>query len=353
MGSTRSMRRRTGACVVALLAVLSACGGGGSSDEAGDERTGTDAEAGASGEAIKLGYSAWPGWFPLAVAEKQGLFEKAGVKVELVYFADYLSSLDAMAAGKLDGNTQTLNDTLVSVSAGRNQQVVVVNDNSAGNDAIIVDKSIQKIADLKGKSVAAEQGVVDHFLLLQGLTQAGLSEKDIDFRGLATDAAAAAFASGQFDAVGVFAPFTVEALKRPGSHVLFDSADFPGSIPDFVVFDQDVVSQRRDDIQKIVDVWYETLDWIAENPDEARAIMAEKAGLDVESYEGLEKGTRIFSAEEALEAFMAKEAPVGLLAMAEQINKFLLDTGLAKKPAPLDDLLEPSFTSDYLKRNGG
>ena len=348
---TRSTRRRAAVAVALLAAVLTGCGGG---DEAGTADRPTAGGGGAStGGPLKIGYSAWPGWFPLAVAEEKKLFEKAGVDVELVYFADYISSLDAMAAGKLDANTQTLNDTLVSVSAGRKQQVVIVNDNSAGNDAIIVDKSIAEISDLKGKSVAAEQGVVDHFLLLQGLTKAGLSEKDIDFRNLTTDAAAASFAAGELDAVGVFAPFTAEALKRPGSRVLFDSADFPGTIPDFVVFEKDVVAKRRDDVQKVLDAWYATLDLITQNPDEARAIMAKKAGLDVETYASLEKGTRLFSAKEALDAFTAKEAPAGLVPMAEQINTFLVDTKLAEKPAPLDQLFEPSFTAAYLKRSGG
>lgn len=332
-----------------LTALLTACGGGAQTAE-GPAGGGGGASAGGP---IKIGYSAWPGWFPLAVAEEQKLFEKAGVDVELVYFADYISSLDAMAAGKLDANTQTLNDTLVSVSAGRRQQVVIVNDNSAGNDAIIVDKSITQTADLKGKSVAAEQGVVDHFLLLQGLSKAGLNEKDIDFRNLTTDAAAASFAAGELDAVGVFASFTAEALKRPGSRVLFDSSDFPGTIPDFVVFDRDVVAKRRNDVQKVLDAWYATLEWITQHPDQARSVMAKKAGLDVETYASLEKGTRLFSAQDALDAFTGKEAPAGLVPMAEKINTFLVDTKLAAKPAPLDELFDPSFTAAYLKRSSG
>ena len=118
---------------------------------------------------VTIGYSAWPGWFPLAVAEKAGIFKKDGLDVDLKYFADYIASLDAMVAGKLDANTQTLNDTMASVAGGSKQAIIVVNDNSAGNDAIICDKSITSIADLKGKTIAAEEGVVDHFLLLQGL----------------------------------------------------------------------------------------------------------------------------------------------------------------------------------------
>ena len=196
------------------------------------------------------------------------------------------------APGQLDGNSQTLNDTLVGVSAGDDQVVVLVNDNSAGNDAIIVDESINSIEDLAGKTVAAEPGVVDHFLLLQGLDSVGLTEDDIQFSGLPTADAAAAFSNGEFDAAGVFAPFTLQALERQGSKVLFDSADFPGTIPDFLVLDGDVVEERPEDVQKLVDAWYATLEWIDANPDEATAIMAEQAGVTAEEYASFAGGTR-------------------------------------------------------------
>jgi NitT/TauT family transport system substrate-binding protein len=343
--------------LVPLLVAVAACG----SDETdaddegsggnGNESAESDSEGG--GDAIKLGYSAWPGWFVWAVTDQAGIFEEVGVDVELTYFADYLTSLEAMATGELDANSQTLNDTLVSVSTGSEQTIVVTNDNSAGNDAIIVDESIQSIADLEGKTVAAELGVVDHFLLLQGLATEGLTEEDIDFRGVLTDAAATGFADGEFDAVGVFAPFTLTALEREGSHVLFDSSDFPGTIPDHLVVDPELVEERPDDVQKLVDAWYATLDYIEENPEEAREIMAGVAEISVEEYESLEAGTRLFTAEEALAAFEGDEAPEGLQPMAEEISEFLVDAGLAEEAPPLDGLFDPSFTADYVERNGG
>ena len=289
----RSWRARWLAASLALLLSATAAACGDDDDEAATD----GGDAGSSGEPITLGYSAWPGWFPWAVAEEQGFFEEVGVEVELKWFDDYLASLTALSAGQLDANSQTLNDTLVGVSAGDDQVVVLVNDNSAGNDAIIVDESINTIEDLAGKTVAAEPGVVDHFLLLQGLDSVGMSEADIQFSGLPTADAAAAFSNGEFDAAGVFAPFTLQALERPGSKVLFDSADFPGTIPDFLVFNGDVVEERPEDIQKIIDAWYMTLEWIAANPDEANAIMAEQAGVSVEEYASFAGGTRIFTAE--------------------------------------------------------
>ncbi len=238
------------------------------------------------------------------------------------------------------------------MSAGDEQVVVLVNDNSAGNDAIIVDESIATIEDLAGKSVAAEPGVVDHFLLLQGLDSVGMTEDDIQFEGLPTPDAAAAFSGGEFDAAGVFAPFTLQALERDGSHVLFDSSDFPGTIPDFMVLDADVVADRPEDVQKLIDAWYMTVDWIEANPDEAVAIMAEQAGVTPEEYASFADGTDIFSAEEAL-ASLTGDGDTDLGPMAEEVAAFLPTAGLVEAEPSLDGLFDPSFTQDYIDRQGG
>jgi NitT/TauT family transport system substrate-binding protein len=273
--------------------------------------------------------------------------------VKLRYFADYIGSLDAMAAGRLDGNTQTLNDTMTGVAAGSDQVIVVVNDNSAGNDQIICDKSITSVEQMKGKTVAAEQGVVDHFLLLQGLQKAGMTERDVDFRGVLTDAAAAAFANGKFDCVGVFAPFTAEAIKRPGSHVLFSSADFPGTIPDHIVVSHDLVKDRPEDVQKLVEAWYKTLDYIKAHPDESLQIMADKAGVSVEEYKDFANGTRLFTAQEALTAFQPGDTYTSLQYTAKQINPFLVKAGLAPKKVPVKGLFAPQFTQEYVESLSG
>ncbi len=188
--------------------------------------------------------------------------------------------------------------------------------------------------------MAAEAGVVDHFLLLQGLESVGLSEKDIDFRGAPTDAAAAGFAGGQFDAVGVFAPFTTEALKRAGSKTLFDSADFPGSISDHIALNSDLVKERPADVQKIVNAWYETLAWIDANPDEAIAIMSKQAGVTPADYETYDAGTDILDATDAAAAFVDSKEETSLPNTARKINPFLVDSGLTEKEADLTGLFD-------------
>jgi len=252
-----------------------------------------------------------------------------------------------MTAGKLDADSQTLNDTLLGVTSGSAQVSVIENDNSFGNDAIIVKDSIKTIEDLKGKTVAAEQGVVDHFLLLQGLASKAMKESDVQFRNLPTDAAAAAFSNGQVDAVGVFAPFTVQALKRPGSHVLFSSKDFPGTISDHLVVTPQLIKDRKADVQKLVNAWYDTLTWIKANTAEATAIMAEHAQLSPEEYGQLADGTKLFSPQDAVKGYTGQD-PTDLTAMFWQVNDFLLGAGLIKSRASLEGLYDPSFTKAYI-----
>lgn len=334
------------AAAIALSLLFAACG-----DRGDDDGSAGGASSSEAATKITLGYSAWPGWFPLAVAEEQGIFEEVGLDVELKFFADYLASIEAMAGGQLDAVTQTLNDTMASVASGSEQVIVVVNDNSTGNDKIICDESIKTVADMKGKTVAAEAGVVDHFLLVQGLEEAGLTEEDIDFRGVATDAAAASFAEGEFDCVGVFAPFWLTALERPGSHELFTSADYPGTIPDHIVVSRELVDDDPETVQKLVDAWYLTLEYLEEHPAESTEIMAKVAETSVEEYEQLAEGTTLFTAEQALQAFVDGDDTASLVFTAKQINPFLVRSGFTEKEAPLDGLFDESFTADWIERS--
>ena len=334
------MRRRLAVVVALGLALglaLVGCGGG---DSSSSSSSGGD---GAARARLSLGFSAWPGWFPWQVAEEKGIFAKHGLDVNLTYFESYTDSLNALATGNLDGNSQTLNDTISSLSGGSKQVIVLTNDNSTGNDQIIVGPDIAKVEDLRGKKVAVEEGTVDHYLLLLGLRQAGMAPSDIDLQPLLTDAAAAAFASGQVEAVGAFAPFTDTALERPGSKVLFSSAMFPGAIPDHLVMDAEFVQKRPADVQKLVDAWFETLDFIGANPDEAIAIMAKRGGVDVDSYRSYDAGTTIFTVADNVEAFTPGTDQKHLDFAARQISDFLVDSKLIDTAPDLTGLLVPTF----------
>ena len=317
------------------------------SNPAAQNPTTTTQSPAAGSVTVRLGFSAWPGWFPLQVAEDQKIFDDKKASVDLKWFDGYSESISALTAGQLDANAQTLNDTISSISGGADQVVVLVNDNSTGNDKIIVREGINSVADLKGKKVAAEEGTVDHFLLLLGLKKAGLTPQDIQFVPLETGKGAAAFVGGQVDAVGVFAPFTTQALKRPGSKELFSSKEFPGAIPDHLVFSRKFVNEHPDQVQAMVDSWFATLDYIKANKAKADVIMAKRAGVSIAEYADYAKGTKIFTVEENLEAFKPGTTMASIPYAAEQMSKFLMDVGLVKTKPDLSKLFDNRFVKAY------
>lgn len=299
---------------------------------------------------VRLGFSAWPGWFPWQVANDQGIFDENKVKVDLKWFDGYLESISTLNAQQIDANSQTLGDTVSSIAGGADQVVVLVNDNSTGNDKIIVREGINTIQDLKGKKVAAEEGTVDHFLLLLGMKKAGLSPEDIEFVPLETGQAAAAFVAGQVDAVAVFAPFTTQALTLANSKELFSSKDFPGSISDHLVFTRKFVEENPEQVQAMVDSWFATLEYIQKNPDQAKEIMAKRAGVSVEEYGKYAEGTKLFTIEENLEAFTKGEDMKSLYFSAKELSKFLVDVGLATTEADTSNIFDDRFVKAYAEK---
>jgi len=297
----------------------------------------------ATEQPVKLGFSAWPGWIPWQVTQDKGIFEQNNVPVELTWFDGYLDSINALTAGQLDGNSQTLNDTISSMSGGADLVIVLTNDNSTGNDQIIVREGINTIEDLRGKKVAAEEGTVDHFLLLLGLQQAGMTQADIEFQPLETGAAAAAFVSGQLDAVGVFAPFTTTALELPGSKTLFSSKDFPGAISDHLVVTRKMVDERPEQVQALVDSWFDTLDYIEQNKDESLEILAKRGAVTVDEYKEYDTGTTLFSIEDNLKAMEPGTDMTSLPFAAQEISKFLTEVGLSAQAPDLSKLFDVRF----------
>ncbi len=337
--------------LMAATLLLVACG----EDDDGDDDNGTAAAgstAASSGEAIKLGFSAWPGWFPWQVAEEAGIFDEAGVNVELVWFEGYLDSINALAAGQLDANSQTLNDTITSVAAGSDQVIVLTNDNSTGNDQIIAAEDIKTIEDLRGKKIGVEAGVVDHYLLLLGLESVGHDRgrrghpEPRDGRSLGGLCLGPAGRGGGLRALydpgprarGLAHAVRLERLPRLHPRP-------PRGLA------RALVDDRPEDLQKLVNAWFMTLDYIEDNPDEAVEIMAERAGVSTEDYETYDAGTTLFSIDDNVAAFESGDERANLDHNAEEITAFLLETELIEEEPDLSQLLDPQFITAYAEAN--
>ena len=356
----RLISLRFSRCLLAgsALAVL-ALPGCGPKQQAAAPASSTAAAADASG-AISIGYSDWPGWTAWAIADKQGFFKKHNVNVKLVWFPNYTDSLNAFAANQVDANCQTWSDTMGPLAQGQAAKAVLINDNSAGNDAVVAAPGIRSVKDLRGKKVATELGTVEQFLLDKALATNGMTEKDITYVPIKVQDCPAALIAKQVDAVAVWEPNKSQLLaKMPGSHVIFDSRSLPGQIPDLLVVQSKVVAARPQQIQGIVDAWYDSLSWWRAHPDAAVQIMADTAkdpgtpAQQIAFYQGFIKGTRIFSAPEAQAAFTKSDKPTSLYTSGPTIAQFLLAQKQIPKIPDFAAAIDPTFINAAVKKGEG
>lgn len=296
---------------------------------------------------IRLGFANWPGFLIWQVAKEENLFAKNKIDVYLKYYS-YSESLKAIAEGKLDANSQALSDTLTLIANSKNFDPVIILtiDKSNGGDAIIVSNEIKKISDLKGKKVATLKGGVGHYLLLLGLKKAGLKPNDIQLIDLDESGAVAAFVEKQVDAAALYIPYTFEALKQPGSKILFSSKDFPNAIPDIMVVNREIIEKRPEDVQLLVNTWFDTLNHLRENREKSYKIMADYIGVSVGEFQKYISGIRIINLEENLK-FFQESGSESLPSAARQISQFLVDTGMIKEKPDLSKLFDSRFIKAY------
>src|SRR5689334_17631868 len=184
----------------------------------------------AEAPALTIAYSDWPGWVAWDVGLKKGWFDAAGVKVDFKWF-EYVPSMEAFSAGKVDAVTMTNGDALVTGSSGAPSVAILLNDYSNGNDMVVAKPGLHGMAELRGRKVGVEVGFVSHLLLNHALKSVGMSDKEITIVNVPTDQTPQLLKSGEVDAVVAWQPNSGQALKEvPGSTAIFSSANVPGVI---------------------------------------------------------------------------------------------------------------------------
>ncbi|WNB75149.1 ABC transporter substrate-binding protein [Methylomonas koyamae] len=297
---------------------------------------------------IKVGVSDWPGWVAWYVAEHNGYFKKYGAKVKLVWFANYTDSISALSAGQLDANCQTWSDTMAPLSKNVPVKAILVNDNSDGNDALMVNPAIKSFADLKGRTIALEQYSISHFVLATALSKNGLNFDDIKTVNLSAGDAAAAFLSGRVDATVVWNPWVNNIQTSGKGTALFTSKDMPGLIPDLLVARVKAIETHRAELVGMIKAWQDTQRFIREQPDQAVAVMAKVVGMKPDAYKVFLPGTRFFTLEDNLKALGPASEPASLAAVGPTIAAFLKDNRLIENVPDLAVGVDASLVAEAL-----
>ena len=296
---------------------------------------------------IKIAYSDWPGYTVMEVAKQKGWFKDAGLDVDLVWF-DYLPSIDAFSANKVDAVAIVATDALVAGATGGKSKIVALLDYSEGSDMIVGAPGINSIKDLKGKKVGVEVTLVEHLLLLKALEANGMKQSDVELVNTATNETPQTLGSGKVAAIGAWYPISGQALKQvAGSKKLFTSAEAKGLIYDVLAVNPTSFAQHKEDWAKIAQVYYKCVDYL-KNPatqDDAVKIMAAKVGADAAEYAKNIPGTHFLTLAEAKAAFKKGDGFDSIYGSMKTGNKFNMDNKVYKESQKPESYLAPAIVN--------
>lgn len=328
--------------VTAALLAAAGCGGGSSSPESGSSGSGGASEA--KVENVTLALSTWIGFAPLYVAEEKGFFDKEGVHVTLETMEAVADRRSALAANRIQGFVTTVDTHVVTAASGVPVVQVLALDDSHGGDGIVAKKEIQSLQDLAGKNVAVQtDGGASYFWFLYLLNKNGVDPNSIHFQSMTAGDAGAAFVAGKVDAAVTWQPWLSRAEKTTFGHVLIKSDATPGVITDTLGMRKDFVDAHPDAVRAIVRAWFDALDYIKSNPDDAYAIMAKGMGQSVDDFKAELGDIRWYDQPMNRDYFGTAEKPGELYNLTQMAADFWLEKKIIASKPDVNALIDPQF----------
>ncbi|HET8831157.1 MAG TPA: ABC transporter substrate-binding protein [Casimicrobiaceae bacterium] len=287
---------------------------------------------------VAIGYSGWTGFAPLTLAKEAGIFKKHGLDVDLKKIPQKDRHL-AIASGDVQCAATTVETWVVWNANGVATKQIFQMDKSYGADGMAVRNNIAKIADLKGKTVAASApGTAPYFTLAWFLKKNGLSVKDVTVVNLEPGPAAQAFVAGQNDAAMTYEPYlsTVRSAPQSGK-IIATTLDYPmimdtfGCTPKFL-------ADNPQAAQALTDSYFEAVAMIQKDPTKSYEIMGADVKQSGEAFEASQKFLR-WQDRAANQKFFAGEHA----AFSKEAAELLLEAGIIKQVPDLTKLADTRF----------
>jgi NitT/TauT family transport system substrate-binding protein len=289
---------------------------------------------------VAVGISGWTGFAPLTLAKEAGLFKKYGLDVSIKKIPQKDRHL-AIASGDVQCAATTVETWVVWNANGVATTQIFQLDKSYGADGMVVKNDVAKIADLKGKTVAASApGTSPYFALVWFLKKNGLSVKDVKVVNLEPQPAASAFIAGAggLDAAMTYEPYLSGVRTKPeAGKIIATTLDYPmvmdtfGCTPKFL-------ADNPKAAKGLADAYFDALDMIKAEPKKSFEIMGADVKQTAEAFEGSQKFLR-WQDRAANQKFFAGEHAQ----FTKEAADLLLEAGIIRQLPDLAKLADTQF----------
>lgn len=230
---------------------------------------------------ITIGVNTWTGFAPLVWLNNGSLepnkesemYKKYGIKLRIKIMDVLKDCRSAFKSGDLNLAYCTTDALPVEMGAGSGlaemgiEQFLQV-DWSRGGDLIVATRGINKVADMKGKTVAVAEGTASNTFLIATLESNGLTMNDVVLKKVADGIEAAKlFKAGAVDLAVVWTPDDGDCLAAiPGSKVLVSTKVAAYVIADGIFARKDFIAENHDLLVKFSEAWLDANATLNTNP---------------------------------------------------------------------------------------
>jgi NitT/TauT family transport system substrate-binding protein len=223
---------------------------------------------------------------PLWVAERDGLFEKAGLTVTIQNFQSAQERDAALTAGAIDAFMGDMVAAAALRMGGVPVKVVTIMLGATPAEgrfgiAAKPGSPIVSVEELAGKPIGTSSGTIQEYVVDSLMLQAGLGPDDIKKEEVKkVPVRFELLMSGQLEAAALPEPFLSLAQKQ-GAKVIVDDTGDVNISQTVLVFSQKFLDAKKGPItvKTLLGVWDEAIGVINQDPNSFRALLADKAKL--------------------------------------------------------------------------
>lgn len=180
-----------------------------------------------------------------------------GIKLNIVIQDDFIAGRNGLKKGEIDMIYCTADALPTEMSESgdmTDMRHFMLLNWSRGADAVVVNKFINTVADLKGKKIAVAEGTAAHTLLINTLETNEINPDEIQIIKVENGIEAAQmFKAKQVDACVTWSPDDIDCVEAvPGSKVLVSTKQATHIICDGLIAKEDFLDTHKDDVAKIV-----------------------------------------------------------------------------------------------------
>lgn len=264
-------------------------------------------------------------------------FEKDAIQFKWHDLTTPDSQLEALASGSLDF-ANSLNNLSAILAKANGNDIKVISAYSTFPKGIALvagsDTGISNEADLKGKKIGLQSGTMLYQMLVKDLGLSNLTVNDISLVNMDSAAALTALLSGQIDATILPDPLLSKAIAS-GKATKIRSAEGLISGLSVIAVRSDFAEKYPDLVKRFLAVHKQSIDWSANNLDQALQLAADKNQMDIKA---VKKMYPEFSF--AMSMDNAKE---DLRQSAEFLKKEGMIPSDTDTEKLINDLIDPSF----------